>query len=61
MTLPEAYRVHRDVIEWNSSFSDQKMPDGALGASAPTLSLMRWAMVSWDRIAFLNRYAFEET
>src|SRR5207302_8395056 len=27
-----------------------------LGASAPTLILMRWAMASWGRIAFLNRY-----
>lgn len=56
MTLPEAYRVHRDVIEWNARFSEQRIPDAALGASAPTLMLMRWAMVRWERIAFLNRY-----
>ena len=56
MTLPEAYRVHRDVIEWNASSSERGIPDAALGASAPTLMLMRWAMVRWERIAFLNRY-----
>jgi nitroreductase len=42
LTLPEAYRVHRDAIEW--------------GARTATLTLMRWAMASWERIAFLNRY-----
>jgi nitroreductase len=56
LTLPEAYRVHRDVIEWNARFSERKVPDAALGASLPTLMLMRWAMASWERIAFLNRW-----
>ena len=56
LTIPEAYRVHCDVIEWNSKCSDHKIPDAALGASAITLRLMRWAMASWNRIDFLNRY-----
>lgn len=56
LTLPEAYPSHRDVIEWNAQVSADKIPDAALGASAPTLALMHWAMQSWQRIAFLNRY-----
>ena len=56
LTVPEAYRVHRDVIEWGARLSADRIPDAALGASAPTLMLMRWAMVSWERISFLNRY-----
>ena len=56
LTLPEAYRVHRDIIEWNARFSEDRIPSAALGASAPSLALMRWAMVSWERISFLNRY-----
>lgn len=56
LTVPEAYRVHRDVIEWGARSSADRIPDAALGASAPTLMLMRWAMVSWERISFLNRY-----
>jgi nitroreductase len=56
LSLPEAYRVHRDVIEWNAQSSAERIPDAALGASALTLKLMRWAMKSWERIAFLNRY-----
>jgi len=56
LTLPEAYQVHRDVIEWGARSSEDRVPSAALGASAPTLILMRWAMASWERIAFLNRY-----
>jgi hypothetical protein len=56
LTIPEAYRVHRDVIEWDAQTSEDRIPDAALGAGAPTLLLMRWAMASWERIAFLNRY-----
>ena len=56
LTTPEAYRVHRDVIEWSARSSADRVPDAALGASAPTLTLMRWAMASWRRIAILNRF-----
>jgi nitroreductase len=56
LTVPEAYRVHRDVIEWGARLSADRLPDAALGASVPTLMLMRWAMASWERVDFLNRY-----
>jgi len=56
LTLPEAYSVHRNAIEWGARFSEDRVPDTALGASAPTLTLMRWAMASWGRITFLNQY-----
>jgi nitroreductase len=56
LTTPEAYRVHRDVIEWNSRFSETRIPDQAVGADPLTLKLMRWAMHSWERVDFLNRY-----
>ena len=56
LTVPEAYRVHREVIEWGARSSADRIPDAALGASAPTLMLMRWAMASWKRVSFLNRY-----
>jgi len=56
LTLPEAYRVHRDIIEWNARFSEDKVPDQALGLDAMTLKLMRWVMVSWQRVKFFNAY-----
>ena len=55
-TVPEAYEVHRNIIEWNARYSNDRVPDGAIGAGALTLALMRWAMASWDRVSFLNRY-----
>jgi len=56
LTIPEAYAVHRDIIEWDATFSDDKVPDQALGADALTLRSMRWAMASWPRVKMMNRY-----
>lgn len=56
LTLPEAYTVHRDIIEWNARFSESKVPDQALGLDAMTLKLMRWVMGSWQRVKFFNTY-----
>jgi hypothetical protein len=56
LTIPEAYTVHRDIIEWNARYSVDRVPDQALGADRVTLSTMRWAMASWDRVRVLNRY-----
>jgi len=56
LTTPEAYAVHSAIIDWDRQFSESRVPDRALGASKPTLMLMRWAMAKWERIAFLNRF-----
>ncbi len=56
LTIPEAYRVHRDIIEWNAQFSEDRIPDQAVGLDPVALRLMRWAMTSWERVQFLNRY-----
>jgi hypothetical protein len=56
LTMPEAYRVHRDVIEWHARYSADRIPDQALGVDAATAKLMRWIMRSWDRVTFFNRY-----
>ncbi len=56
LTCPEAYRVHRDVIEWNASYSEDRMPGQAIGVDPMTAKLMRWVMQSWERVAFFNRY-----
>ena len=56
LTLPEAYPVHRDVIEWHATTSEDRIPDAALGASGPSLATMRWALTSWRRVDTLNRY-----
>ena len=56
LTIPEAYAVHREIIEWDAQFSDDRVPDQALGADPLTLRSMRWAMGSWSRIEAMNRY-----
>src|SRR5512138_589688 len=56
LTLPEAYAVHRDIIEWGARFSDDKVPDRALGLDSLTLQIMRRVMASWERVHFFNRY-----
>src|SRR5574340_957213 len=56
LTLPEAFAVHRDIIEWNTRFSDDKVPDRALGLDAVTLKLMHWVMASWRRVEFFNTW-----
>lgn len=56
LTIPEAFSVHRDIIDWDTDASEQRIPASALGASPPALALMRWAMKSWRRVDLLNRY-----
>jgi nitroreductase len=56
LTMPEAYQTHRKVIHWGVTHSPDRVPDQALGVDALTLKLMKWAMVSWQRLATMNRY-----
>jgi hypothetical protein len=56
LTCPEAYPVHRDIIEWNARYSADRIPDQAVGVDPATTWLMRWVMQRWERVAFFNRY-----
>lgn len=56
LTCPEAYRVHRKIIEWGVRFSADRIPEQAVGVDAATAKLMRWVMQSWERVDFFNRY-----
>lgn len=56
LTTPEAFAVHRSIIDWNVKFSADRVPDQALGADTATLRLMRWAMTDWKRVNLMNRY-----
>jgi len=57
LTIPEAFSVHKATIEWGVRTSDDRMPSASLGAPWFFEPAMRSAMSSWERIAFLNRYA----
>jgi nitroreductase len=56
LTCPEAYPVHRDIIEWNARYSIDRIPDQAIGVDPMTAKLMRWVMQSWGRVVFFNRF-----
>lgn len=56
LTCPEAYTVHRDIIHWGVRHSDDRIPEEALGVDRVTAKIMKWAMKSWERVDFMNRY-----
>lgn len=56
LTTPEAYTAHRDIIEWNVQFSEDRIPDQALGLDLVTTRLMRWALRSWKLVSFMNAF-----
>lgn len=56
LTMPEAYPTHRNVIEWNVRFSEDRIPEQAVGVDPLTARLMRWALSSWTRVEFLNTW-----
>jgi hypothetical protein len=56
LTLPEAYETHRRIIEWDSRFSEDRIPDRSVGLDPVGVKLMRWALKSWGRVRFLNSY-----
>jgi molybdopterin/thiamine biosynthesis adenylyltransferase len=56
LTIPEAYQVHRAIIQWNTRFSENLVPDQSLGLDAMTLRLMNWVMQSWKRVEFFNTF-----
>ncbi|WP_119461387.1 ThiF family adenylyltransferase [Rhodospirillaceae bacterium SYSU D60014] len=56
LRMPEAYDVHRSMLDWTRPLSPDGIPAGAVGLDSLTLRLMRWAMRDWSRVDFLNRY-----
>jgi len=56
LTIPEAYEVHKRIIQWDAQYSEDRIPDQAVGLDPVTLKLMRWAMQSWKRVQMMNRY-----
>ena len=56
LTIPEAYAVHRQIIEWDARFSEDRVPDQALGADPLTVRMMRWLLADWKRVSLMNRW-----
>lgn len=56
LSMPEGFDVHREVIQWGAQYSEDRIPDRALGVDPLTSRSMHWAMHSWERVDFLNRF-----
>jgi len=56
LTCPEAFKVHQEIIEWGVRFSNDRLPEGAIGVDPITAKLMKWIMQSWGRVEFFNQY-----
>jgi hypothetical protein len=56
LLLPEGFPLHRDIIEWGARFSEDRIPEQAVGFDPLTARVSRWALQSWSRLSFLNRY-----
>ena len=55
LTCPEAYPVHKEIIEWHARYSKDRIPEQAVGVDPVTARLMQWVMQNWGRVAFFNR------
>ena len=57
LIIPEGFAVHSTIIEWGAQFSEDRIPDQAVGVDPLTARLMRWVMGSdWARVEFFNKY-----
>jgi molybdopterin/thiamine biosynthesis adenylyltransferase/nitroreductase len=56
LRAPEAYAVHKRVIDWDRPFSPDGLPSGAIGLGRGVLPVMRWAMATWERLDRVNRW-----
>lgn len=58
LTIPEAYQVHNTVIEWGARYSEDRIPEQAVGVDPMTAKFMHWVMHSWARVEFFNTWLF---
>lgn len=58
LTIPEAFRTHSTIIEWGARFSEDRIPEVAVGVDPMTARLMKFVMQRWERVDFFNRWLF---
>ncbi len=56
LTSESAYHVHTRIIQWRARYSEDRIPDRAIGLDPLTTRFMEWAMGSWRRVSFMNRW-----
>jgi molybdopterin/thiamine biosynthesis adenylyltransferase/nitroreductase len=55
LRIPEAFKVHKKVLDWERDLSPTGIPAKAVGLDAMTLKIMRWGFADWRRLERMNR------
>ncbi|GAB4391132.1 MAG: hypothetical protein Tsb0032_01470 [Kiloniellaceae bacterium] len=55
LRIPEAFKVHRKIIDWARDLSPTGFPSKAVGLDTMTLKIMRWGFGDWRRLERMNR------
>lgn len=50
-----AYKIHKDIIEWNVENSKDRIPDNSLGLNRFSIFLTKWILQDWNRVRFFNK------
>lgn len=56
LRIPEAYRVHQAILDWERDFSPAGVPVAAVGLNPLAVRTMRWLMRDWKLMDAANRY-----
>ncbi|PCI51334.1 MAG: thiamine biosynthesis protein ThiF [Alphaproteobacteria bacterium] len=56
LRVKACFKVHQKIIDWNKGDSREGVPAGAVGMDKFSLKIMKYAMRSWSRMNFLNKY-----
>lgn len=60
LKVKELWQVHRQILDWDDAQSMDRVPVASFPIDPLLRRVMAWAMVRWERIAALNRWAAGE-
>ena len=56
LRIPEAFTVHRRIMDWRPGDSRTGIPAAAVGLDPLALKIMGWTLQKWSRADFFNRF-----
>jgi nitroreductase len=56
LRIPEAFKTHQAILDWERDFSPSGVPVGAVGLNPLAVAIMRPLMRDWRRMDAANRY-----
>lgn len=55
-SIPEGFKTHSHIVDYENKFSVDKIPIEAIGVTYPTQWLMKFQLKNWGRMNFMNRF-----